>query len=65
MVNELKGSEEKIEYLDKQLAEIKVELDEKRIEAQKRQLTHEDQEKEAAAFRREIDMKDIEIKLHD
>ena len=27
--------------------------------------SQEDQEKEVAAFRREIDMKDIEIKLHD
>ena len=27
--------------------------------------TQEEQEREVAAFRREIDMKDIEIKLHD
>ena len=65
MVNELRSVEDKRDQFERQLDEAKVDIEVLKKEAQLRMRSQEDQEKEVAAFRREIDMKDIEIKLHD
>lgn len=47
------------------MAEIKQELEVKSQEAKARLRSQDDQDKELAALRREIDMKNISINLHD
>lgn len=57
--------DEKSEYLQTQFDETKQELEKKRKELNVRQRSDEDQEKELDSLRREIDMRDVAINLHD
>ena len=63
-VNQIKIFEEKNEQLTKQLGELKADIEKKTKEAALKLRAQDEQEKEIASYQREIDMRNIEIKLH-
>ena len=63
-VNQIKIFEEKNEQLTAQLGELKADIEKKTKEAALKLRAQDEQEKEIASYQREIDMRNIEIKLH-